>query len=137
MRRSTASRIAAFSDFPPLPPPRPRAARWQVVMAHGHYVPPGEAALHAHRAWRFDDAALEVTGAGTDAFCAGRDVKFLAAYQAQGKRTPHEDPNSPDVSLGRRRSAERRQSGKALDRRNQWSGGPASACRWRCSASCG
>jgi enoyl-CoA hydratase/carnithine racemase len=35
-----------------------------------------------------------VTGAG-EAFCAGRDVKFLASYQAQGKRTPHEDPNNP------------------------------------------
>lgn len=35
-----------------------------------------------------------VTGTGT-AFCAGRDVKFLAEYQKQGKRTPHEDPNSP------------------------------------------
>lgn len=35
-----------------------------------------------------------LTGAG-DAFCAGRDVKFLAQYQAQGKRTPHEDPNNP------------------------------------------
>ncbi|HVF63381.1 MAG TPA: enoyl-CoA hydratase-related protein [Casimicrobiaceae bacterium] len=35
-----------------------------------------------------------VTGAGS-AFCAGRDVKFLAEYQAQGKRTPHEDPNDP------------------------------------------
>jgi enoyl-CoA hydratase/carnithine racemase len=35
-----------------------------------------------------------VTGAG-EAFCAGRDVKFLASYQAQGKRTPPEDPNNP------------------------------------------
>src|SRR3989442_4244475 len=35
-----------------------------------------------------------VTGTG-EAFCAGRDVKFLAAHQAQGKRTPHEDPNNP------------------------------------------
>jgi enoyl-CoA hydratase/carnithine racemase len=35
-----------------------------------------------------------VTGEGP-AFCAGRDIKFLAEYQAQGKRTPHEDPNSP------------------------------------------
>ena len=49
--------------------------------------------------WR--DIALDpqiyvgiVTGAGK-AFCAGRDVKFLAEYQAQGKRTPHEDPNNP------------------------------------------
>ena len=35
-----------------------------------------------------------VAGAGP-AFCSGRDVKFLAKYQAEGKRTPHEDPNSP------------------------------------------
>ena len=40
-----------------------------------------------------------VTGTG-DAFCAGRDVKFLASYQAQGKRTPHEDPNSPIFHWG-------------------------------------
>ena len=36
-----------------------------------------------------------VTGAGNNAFCAGRDVKFLAEYQAKGIRTPHEDPNNP------------------------------------------
>lgn len=36
-----------------------------------------------------------LTGAGDRAFCAGRDVKFLAEYQAKGLRTPHEDPNSP------------------------------------------
>lgn len=35
-----------------------------------------------------------VSGTG-QAFCAGRDVKFLAKYFAEGKRTPHEDPNSP------------------------------------------
>jgi enoyl-CoA hydratase/carnithine racemase len=35
-----------------------------------------------------------VTGTG-EAFCAGRDVKFLSKYQAEGKRTPHEDPTSP------------------------------------------
>ena len=35
-----------------------------------------------------------VTGAGK-AFCAGRDVKFLAEHQAKGIRTPHEDPNNP------------------------------------------
>jgi len=33
------------------------------------------------------------TGTG-EAFCAGRDVKFLAQHQDKGKRTPHEDPNS-------------------------------------------
>jgi enoyl-CoA hydratase/carnithine racemase len=35
-----------------------------------------------------------VTGSGK-AFCAGRDVKFLAEHQAKGIRTPHEDPNNP------------------------------------------
>jgi enoyl-CoA hydratase/carnithine racemase len=41
-----------------------------------------------------------VTGTGRKAFCAGRDVKFLAQYQAQGKRTPHEDPNNPLFQWG-------------------------------------
>ena len=40
-----------------------------------------------------------VTGTG-DAFCAGRDVKFLQQYQAEGKRTPHEDPNNPMYHWG-------------------------------------
>jgi enoyl-CoA hydratase/carnithine racemase len=40
-----------------------------------------------------------VAGSGK-AFCAGRDVKFLAQYQEQGLRTPHEDPNSPIFHWG-------------------------------------
>jgi enoyl-CoA hydratase/carnithine racemase len=40
-----------------------------------------------------------VTGTGT-AFCAGRDVKFLAEHQDAGVRTPHEDPNSPTYQWG-------------------------------------
>src|SRR3974390_2478693 len=36
-----------------------------------------------------------VTGNGNAPFGPGRDVKFLAAHQAEGKRTPHEDPNNP------------------------------------------
>jgi enoyl-CoA hydratase/carnithine racemase len=40
-----------------------------------------------------------VTGTG-QSFCGGRDVKFLAAHFAEGKRTPHEDPNSPDFFWG-------------------------------------
>ena len=39
--------------------------------------------------------AIVLTAAGTDAFCAGRDVKELAAYQAQGKLVPRYDPASP------------------------------------------
>src|SRR6476646_7825530 len=62
-------------------------------------------ALHSYayvelrRCWR--DIALDpdvyvgiLTGTG-EAFCAGRDVKFLAQHQEKGVRTPHEDPNSP------------------------------------------
>lgn len=40
-----------------------------------------------------------LTGAG-EAFCAGRDVKFLAQYQEKGIRTPHEDPNHPMFRWG-------------------------------------
>ena len=40
-----------------------------------------------------------LTGKG-DAFCSGRDVRFLAEHQAKGKRTPHEDPNNPIFHWG-------------------------------------
>lgn len=47
-----------FGDQPPLPSPRSRAQRWQVVMAHGHYVPPGDWHAESHRAWRMADNDL-------------------------------------------------------------------------------
>jgi len=53
----------SFEDMPPLHPPRPRTMRWQVVMAHGHYVPPAEWQAERHRAWRISDADLAATGA--------------------------------------------------------------------------
>jgi enoyl-CoA hydratase/carnithine racemase len=40
-----------------------------------------------------------VTGEGK-AFCAGRDIKFLAEYQKRGEQTPHEDPSSGDYHWG-------------------------------------
>jgi enoyl-CoA hydratase/carnithine racemase len=46
-----------------------------------------------------------VTGTG-QAFCGGRDVKFLAAHFAEGKRRSEQ----PALSLGRRRAAAGRQS---------------------------
>ena len=51
----------SFDDMPPFGPPRPRATRWQVVMAHGHYVAPHEWHAHAHRAWRISDQDLAQT----------------------------------------------------------------------------
>ncbi len=52
-----------FSDMSPLRSPRRRATRWQVVMAHGHYVPADEWRLHAHRAWKITDQELVATAA--------------------------------------------------------------------------
>lgn len=47
----------------PLGAPPPRRARWQVAMAHGHYVPAEEARWDAHRAWRITDEALRAARA--------------------------------------------------------------------------
>ena len=47
----------------PIGAPPPRRSRWQVAMAHGHYVPPDEWRWQAHRSWRIADAALEAAGA--------------------------------------------------------------------------
>jgi DNA repair exonuclease SbcCD nuclease subunit len=47
-----------FSDMAPLYPSTPRSARWRVVIAHGHYVPPEEWAANAHRSWRIGDDNL-------------------------------------------------------------------------------
>jgi DNA repair exonuclease SbcCD nuclease subunit len=52
-----------FDDMPPLQAARPRSTRWQVVMAHGHYVPPDDWAAEAHRSWRISDQALAATNA--------------------------------------------------------------------------
>jgi enoyl-CoA hydratase/carnithine racemase len=40
-----------------------------------------------------------LTGEGK-AFCAGRDIKFLAEHQAKGVQTPHEDPSNPAYYWG-------------------------------------
>ncbi len=53
----------SFENMVPFHPPRPRRARFHVVMAHGHYVPPQDWADQAHRSWLISDAALAETGA--------------------------------------------------------------------------
>ena len=39
--------------------------------------------------------AIVLTGAGTDAFCAGRDVKELSVHQGEGSLVPRYDPAHP------------------------------------------
>lgn len=51
------------ADMAPLRAPRPRRTRWQVVMAHGHYVAPADYEREAHRAWKLTDADIAATGA--------------------------------------------------------------------------
>ena len=47
--------LHGYSDMQPLDAPSPRTARWHIVMAHGHYVPPHEWDAQSHRAWRISD----------------------------------------------------------------------------------
>jgi DNA repair exonuclease SbcCD nuclease subunit len=52
-----------FGDMAPLHKPRPRTTRWQVVMAHGHYVPPEDWRREAHRSWKISDLDIAATEA--------------------------------------------------------------------------
>ena len=53
----------SFDNMAPFHAPRARGARFHVVMAHGHYVPPEEWADQAHRSWLISNDALAETGA--------------------------------------------------------------------------
>jgi enoyl-CoA hydratase/carnithine racemase len=104
--------VMAKYDSPYDPASAPKKLEHVIYEKKGHvaYVtinrPEVHNALHSYAyaelraCWR--DIGLDpniycgiFTGTGDRAFCGGRDVKFLAQYQAQGKRTPHEDPNNP------------------------------------------
>jgi hypothetical protein len=52
----------------PLPGPRPRRTRWQIVMAHGHYESSLDPAKSLRSSWLFGDAAIAATGADYVAF---------------------------------------------------------------------
>jgi DNA repair exonuclease SbcCD nuclease subunit len=52
-----------MSDFLPVRVPPNRTQQWQVVMAHGHYVPPAEWQEQSHRSWRISDEQIAATGA--------------------------------------------------------------------------
>jgi len=47
----------------PLRGPRPRATRWQVAIAHGHYEPPETRANPLRPSWVFGDEEIAATGA--------------------------------------------------------------------------
>lgn len=48
----------SYFDMPPLPTLTERQARWQVIVAHGHFVPPEDWASEAHRSWKISEADL-------------------------------------------------------------------------------
>lgn len=52
----------SYNDMPPLPEVSPRRARWQVIIAHGHFVPPEDWDEQSHRSWRISEADLAATG---------------------------------------------------------------------------
>ncbi|MFM9939612.1 MAG: exonuclease SbcCD subunit D [Hyphomicrobiaceae bacterium] len=52
----------SHNDMSPLPIIPPRTTRWQVIIAHGHYVPPEDWADETHRSWLISEADLGATG---------------------------------------------------------------------------
>jgi DNA repair exonuclease SbcCD nuclease subunit len=43
--------------------PRPRVTRWQIAVAHGHYVPAPDRSTRPRPSWLIGDAELDATGA--------------------------------------------------------------------------
>jgi DNA repair exonuclease SbcCD nuclease subunit len=52
-----------YGDMKPLRGPRPRAARRQVAVAHGHYEPPANLATPLRPSWIFSDPDIAATAA--------------------------------------------------------------------------
>ncbi|HUC67940.1 MAG TPA: hypothetical protein VMA53_21160 [Stellaceae bacterium] len=80
-----------YDDMSPFHTPRPRGARWLVVMAHGHYVPDHEWKREAYRAWKFVDSDI----AATEADCIALDHWDRAVRIGDG-RVPAYYSGSPD-----------------------------------------
>ena len=51
----------SYADMAPLPTITARKTRWQIVLAHGHFVSPADWADEAHRSWRISEAELAAT----------------------------------------------------------------------------
>jgi DNA repair exonuclease SbcCD nuclease subunit len=82
-----------YEDMTPFHAPRSRQTRWLIVMAHGHYLPACEWKREAHRAWKFGDDDIVLTGA---------DYVALGHWDRAAKvgdgRVPAYYSGSPDVA---------------------------------------
>ncbi len=54
---------ADYSDMDPLAAPPPRAARWRVALAHGHYEPRPDRSTRLRPSWLFGDEEIAATQA--------------------------------------------------------------------------
>jgi DNA repair exonuclease SbcCD nuclease subunit len=52
-----------YGDMIPLEYPRPRSTRWQIAVAHGHYVPVPDRSSRLRPSWLIGDDELAATGA--------------------------------------------------------------------------
>ena len=52
-----------YGDMIPLERPRPRTTRWQIAVAHGHYVPIPDRSIRLRPSWLIGDDELAATGA--------------------------------------------------------------------------
>ena len=52
-----------YGDMIPLERPRQRSTRWQIALAHGHYVPLPDRTTRLRAAWLIGDCELAATGA--------------------------------------------------------------------------
>ncbi len=53
----------SYGDMAPLRQPRPRSTRWQIAMAHGHYVPKPARGEPLQPAWLIGDDDIKATNA--------------------------------------------------------------------------
>ena len=52
-----------YGDMIPFERPRPRSTRWQIAVAHGHYVPVPDRTIRLRPSWLIGDDELKATGA--------------------------------------------------------------------------
>ena len=82
-----------YGDMTPLHTPRPRTTRWQIAVAHGHYVPPDEWHREAHRGWKISDHDIAATEAHYVAL-----GHWDRPVQAGDGRVPAYYSGSPDLA---------------------------------------